>query len=86
MEPPETDNKQIKRQTDVVLSADVGSWHSTCLDFGFGTRGFITGDFSSFVALLSAAYFLYDLFILSKILAERPEFTAMVGSLELVDT
>lgn len=72
------------RQTDFVLSADVVSWNSTCLDFGFGTRGFITGDFSSFVARLSAD-FLYDLFILSKIL-ERPEFTEMAGSLELADT
>lgn len=30
--------------------------------------------------------FLYDLFILSKILVERAEFTEMVGSLELADT
>lgn len=78
-------NRQKVRQTDLVLSADVGSWNSTCLDFGFGTRGFITGDFSSFVARLSTVDFLYDLFILSKIL-ERPEFTEMAGSLELADT
>lgn len=67
------------------LIADVGSWNSTCLDFGFGTRGFITGDFSLFVARLSAD-FLDDLFILSKILLERAEFTEVAGSLELADT
>lgn len=70
----------------MLLTADMSSWNSTCLDFGFGTRGFITGDFSLFVARLNAVDFLYDLFILSKILVERAEFTEMVGSLELADT
>ena len=82
---PETVNRTELRQTDhVMFTADVVN--STCLDFGFGTRGFITGDFSLLVARLSAVDFLYDLFILSKMLAERPEFTEMAGSLELADT
>ena len=60
------------------------SGNGTCFDFGFGTRGFITGDFSLLVPRLSTRDFLDDLFILSKILAER-EFTEMAGSLELAD-
>lgn len=69
----------------VLLTAHMGTWDNTCLDFAFGTRGLITGEFSLFVARLSAD-FLYDLFILSKILVERVEFTEVAGSLELADT
>lgn len=80
-------NKTKVRQTDHELfTVDGGSWNHTCLDFGFGIKGFITGDFSSSVARLNAVDFLDDLFILSKILVERPEFTEMAGSLELPDT
>lgn len=70
----------------MLLIIGVGSWNSTCLDFGFGTRGFITGDFSLFVARLSAADFLDDLSILSKILVERAKFTETADSLELAVT
>ena len=62
-----------------------GHQSSTCLDFGLGTRGFITGDFS-FAARLRGMGFLDDLFILSKILVERVEFTDTAGSLELTST
>lgn len=78
-------SEQNERKTDpVLLSAGVDSGNGTCFDFGFGTRGFITGDFSLLVPRLSTRDFLDDLFILSKILAER-EFTEMAGSLELAD-
>lgn len=51
------------------------------------SRGFITGDLSLLlVALLSAVGFLDDLFMLSKIVVERGEFTDIAGSLELLDT
>lgn len=59
---------------------------STCLDLGLGTRGFITGDFSLFATRLKEVDFLDNLFILSKILAERVEFTETAGSLELTST
>lgn len=63
-----------------------GHQSSTCLDFGLGTRGFITGDFSLLAARLRGMDFLDDLFILSKILVERVEFIDTAGSLELTST
>lgn len=84
---PDKVSKTKVRQTDHELfTVDGGSWNHTCLDFGFGIKGFITGDFSLSVARLSAVDFLDDLFILSKMLVERPEFTEMAGSLKLPDT
>lgn len=60
--------------------------HSTCLALGLGIRGFIIGDFSLFATRLKEVDFLDDLLILSKILAERVEFTDVAGSLELTTT
>lgn len=58
----------------------------TCLALGLGIRGFITGDFSLFATRLKEVDFLDDLFILSKILAERAELADVAGSLELTAT
>jgi hypothetical protein len=49
-------------------------------------RGFITGDFSLFSIRLREVDFLDDLFMLSKMLAERVEFADTAGSLELTTT
>ena len=77
---------KVTQRDHELFTVGGGSWNHTCLGFGFGIKGFITGDFSLSVARLSAVYFLDDLFIVSKILVERPELTEMAGSLELPDT